>query len=150
MIETLETSITPIPSEQGSPDASVTVVPADEGVDTAELYRRHTRDSPQCRAQRPSVGLVSTGVLNTPDRVAATGVRRDGRFEIALELRRFDGPMAANDPWIAVVRAELGRLDQGSYRLNVQQTVLRFTDIEHPELTSDPVVTERSLDFDCV
>jgi len=95
--------------------------------------------------------IVSTGALNTPDQVSVTGSRRyRDSFDLDLEIRRFDGPMAANDPWLALIRMELGLLEPGSYRLTVHETAMRFTDIRHPETATEPMTTERSFGFVCV
>jgi hypothetical protein len=152
MIELLETSVERIPSDTGlGPDSAVLVVPAGEGASTADLYRRFSGAPASCRARERVVAIVSTGVLNTPDQVSATGRRRDGNsFEMNLEIRRFEGSLRANDPWIALVRMELGFLEPGTYQLVVQETMLRFMDLHHPERVTDPTTSEQRMSFDCV
>ncbi|UCF91852.1 MAG: hypothetical protein JSW39_26875 [Desulfobacterales bacterium] len=152
MIEPLETSVERIPSDAGlGPHSVVLVVPAAEGTRTADLYRRFSGASANCRAREAVVAIVSTGVLNTPDRVRATGRRRDGnRFEMNLEIRRFEGSIRANDSWIALVRMEFGSLEPGTYQLVVQATVLRFVDLHHPERATNPTTSEQHLSFSCI
>jgi hypothetical protein len=152
VIEPLETSVEGIPSDtaRGS-DPSVFVLPADPGSSTADMYRRFSGSPSSCRAREGVVAIVSTGVLNSPDRFSATGGRRDvTNFEMDLDIRRFEGSIRANDPWIALARMELGSLEPGSYRLIVRETVRRFTDLAHPEAATDPTKTERSFAFACV
>ena len=67
-----------------------------------------------------------------------------------VEIRRFDGPLAANDPWLALVRMDLGSLEPGAYQLVVRETVLHFTELHHPENAVDPAMSERRLSFNCV
>ena len=152
MIELLETSVERIPSDTGlGSNFAVLVVPAGKGASTVDLYRRFSGVPASCRARERVVAIVSKGVLNTPDQVSATGRRRDGnRFEMNLEIRRFEGSMRANDPWIALVRMELGFLEPGTYQLVVQEMVLRFMDLHHPEQAIDPTTSEYRISFDCV
>lgn len=127
------------------------VAPSGGSASTADLYRRFGGSSAGCRAQEKVAAVVSTGVLNTPDRVNATGRRRDGNsFEMNLEIRRFEGSIFANDPWIALIRMELGSLDPDAYELVVQETVLHFTESQHPERASNPATSERRMRFSCV
>lgn len=152
MIEPLETTIERIPSDTGlGSGSSVLVVPAGEGESTARLYRRFIMAPAICRAPERVVAIVSTGVLNSPDQVGATGRRGEGNsFETDLEIRRFEGSMRANDPWIALVRMELGSLEPGSYQLMVKETVLHFRDRLRPECAIDPSTSKRRVSFDCV
>lgn len=151
MMEPLGTSVEGIPSDTGvGPDAAVLVVAAVEGTSTVDLYRRFSGVPASCRARERLVAIVSTGVLNTPDQVSATGHRRDGNcFEISLEIRRFEGAIDGNDPWIALIRMELGSLAPGAYQLVVQETVFRFTDLRHPERTTNLATSERRMNFAC-
>jgi hypothetical protein len=150
VIESLETSVEGIPSDTGrGSDPAVFVIPADRGSRTVDLYR-HLDTAVACRAGEAVVAIATTGVLNSPDRVEATGARRDlETFELDLEIRRFEGSIRANDPWIALARVELGSLDPGSYLLIVRETALRFTDPARPETATDPTATERNFSFAC-
>lgn len=152
MMEPLEVSIGRIPSDTARvSDLALIVLPADPGSTAEELYRRGGEAPARCPAGQRAVAIVSTGELNTPDEVGANGRRRDrDSFELDLQIRRFSGSIRANDPWIALVRLELGMLDAGSYRLTVKQTVLRFADRSHPEDATDPTTTEHYFSFECV
>jgi hypothetical protein len=152
MIEPLEINTTRIPSDQGLAGGPlIMVVPSLKSAPTDELYLRFGNAPVSCRSQESVAAIVSTGALNSPDRVAATGGRLDeGVFELVLEIRAFDGPLAANDPWIALVRVELGALKPGEYQFVVRETVLRFTDLDHPESATDPATSERRISFDCL
>lgn len=152
MIERLEIDITVVPSggelESGP---AIIVVPAGDGASTSNLYRRFREAPASCRPREVVVAIVSTGLLNTPDQVSATGCRRDDNsFELNLEVRRFEGPLAANDPWFALVRMGLGSLEPGAYQLTVQETVLRFMDLHHPERAINPTTSEQRMSFNCV
>lgn len=151
MIETLETSIEPIPFDAVIPSASgMQVVPIEPGESTVDLYRRYGEVSYACRAGTDVVAIVSSGILNTPDHVSATGGRRDDvTFEIDVEIRRFDGPIRANDPWVALIRMDLRSLDAGAYELVVRETEFRFSEMNHPERAIDPTTSERRLSFEC-
>lgn len=128
----------------------IAIVPDPACGSAADLYRQHQAAPAACRASEEAVAIVATGLLNTPDKVAATGWRGDGRnFAMNLEIRRFEGPLAANDPWMALVRMRLGKLAPGWYRLAVRETVRRFMDRHHPERTVDPTTRERSATFVC-
>ena len=148
----LKTSITSVPSGEGIElGPCMMVVPADQGVPTPSLYRRYIKGSQGCRAREPVVGIVRTKVLNSPDRVAVTGSRHTGtRFAVDIEVRRYDGPLAANDPWVALILVELGSLEPGTYRLVVQETVLRFRELHQPARATDPKATEQHMNFTCV
>jgi hypothetical protein len=151
-MEPLGTSVEGIPSDTGSgTDPVVLVVAAVEGASTVDLYRRFSGVPASCRARERLVAIVSTGALNTPDRVSATGCRRDSNcFEMSIEIRRFEGAIDGNDPWIALVRMELGSLDPGAHQLVIQETVFRFTEFHHPERATNPATSERRMRFNCV
>ncbi len=149
----MNSTITVVPSGQGFESGPrMMVVLADDGMATADLYREHINHSARsCPAQRPIVALVRTTTQKSPDRVTITGSRRDDNtFIVDVEIRRYDGPLAGNDPWIALIRTELGSLSAGEYALVVQETRLRFTNLHDPDQASDPVTTSERLIFHCV
>jgi hypothetical protein len=147
----VDTGITPAPTGVGLEfGPRMMVVPAQPGTTTVDLYRQYIGAPESCQARQPMVAIVRTGVLNSPDQVTSSGSQRSGTtFTIALEIRRFDGPLAGNDPWVALIQVDLGSLDPGSYQLVVQETVLRFTDLHHPERATDPMRREQRMSFDC-
>ena len=151
MIEHLEVNISHIPSGRGLEEGpAMIVVPSLSGATTAELYVRFGHAPASCRSQEPVAAIASTGLLNSPDRVGVTGTRLDnGVFELALEIRAFNGPLAGNDPWIALVQMELGILHPGAYLLIARKTVLGFSDLHHPEYATNPTSTDERMSFDC-
>ena len=152
MTEPLTTSVTRVPAPSGpQPSLVLAVGSAEQDADTAELFERLSREPAGCRAGHRTVAIISAGVFDTPDRVTATGSRRDHEgFDLDLEVRDFDGPMAANDQWRALVRMELGYLEEGSYQLTVHQTVLRFTDVGRPETAVKVRASESRFGFSCL
>lgn len=147
----LPISLERIPSDTGTGhDPVLLVATAEPSSSTTGLYRRFTGEAAGCRAGENLVVIASTGALNSPDLVAASGRRHSGSaFKMALDIRRYDGPIRANDPWIALVRMDLGSLDGGRYAVVVEQTTRRFTDRQHPERATNPVTIERRLQFNC-
>jgi hypothetical protein len=126
------------------------VVPVGDGASTADLYRQFSGTPARCQAREELVAIVSTIELNTPDQVSATGRQRDGNcFEMSLEIRRFEGSIDANDPWIALVRMDLGCLEPGTYQLVVRETEFRFSEMRHPERANKSSTSERGMSFDC-
>jgi hypothetical protein len=147
----VDTGITPAPTGLGLEfGPRMMVVPAQPGTTTVDLYRQFISAPESCPAHQPTVAIVRTGVLNSPDQVALrSSQRRGATFTLELEIRRFDGPLAGNDPWVALIQVDLGALDPGSYQLVAQETVLRFTDLHHPERATDPASREQRMSFDC-
>lgn len=134
---------------EGGP--AIMIVPAGDSASTADLYRQFIEAPASCRARERVVVIVSTGMLNAPDEVSSTGHWRDGdSIEMNIEIRRFEGPLAGNDPLLALVRMEIGSLEPGAYQLAVQETVLRFMDLHHPERATNPTTSEQRINFNCI
>lgn len=152
MSDAVDISVTLVPTGEGLEfGPRMIVVPARPGMESADMYRQFMGPPESCRARQPMVTIVRTGVLNSPDRVVVTSSQRKRTvFAIELEIRRFDGPLAGNDPWIALIRADLGLLEPGTYQLVVQETVLRFMDLHHPERATAPTTSEQHMSFNCV
>lgn len=150
--EPINISITSVPSGEGIEfGPRMMVVPAEPGVATTNLYRQHIEAPQACRAREPLVAILRTDMLKTPDRVAVTGSRAtDTRFEVDIEIRRYDGPLAANDPWVALISVDLDSLEPGTYQLVLQETVLRFTELHQPDRATNPTTSERRMSFNCV
>jgi hypothetical protein len=151
MSEHLNTSIEPIPFDAGlGPDAAVLIITAEEDAGTGDLYRRFSGSPYGCRAGKRAVAIASTSVLNSPDLVTAVGRRSSGsEFELDIEICRFEGTIRGNDPWIALVRLELGFLKAGAYYLLVRETVFSFKDPQHPEQKTNRTSSEQRIQFDC-
>jgi hypothetical protein len=152
VIEPLTIGVTRVPAGSGMEHGSTLVVgSAEQEASTAELFERFSRKSSGCRAGQRTVAIISAGVFDSPDQVTATGSRRDRTgFDLNLEVRDFDGPLAANDQWLALVRMELGYPEEGSYQLTVHETVLRFTDIGRPETAEKARTAEWCFHFSCL
>jgi hypothetical protein len=146
----MDTTISRHPSEalpQGGPSV---VVVAQNSVAPAELYRRGMSSPLRCAANVPVVALIRTPLLSSPDVVAAkAGEWTPSLLIVELEIRQFTGPLAANDPWIALVCVGLGSLQPAPYELALRTTVLAFSDLHHPESASGPSTTEQRFRFEC-
>jgi hypothetical protein len=147
----MRTNISPVPTgELLELGPEFVVVPAQEGVASADFYRRYAHAPFSCRAHEPTLAIIRTPPLSTPDRVAVSATSwLASVLTVDLDIRRFDGTLFANDPWIALVSVELGPLDPGAYEVVVRSTVLRFQDLRHPETATDPTVTEQHFRFEC-
>lgn len=151
MIKTLEVSIERIPSDTAiTPESVMLVVRMRTGDSAVDLYRRLAGASHACKAGEEVAAIVSSEALNTPDHVSAIGSQRDAMtFKIDLEIRRFRGPIRANDPWIALINMHLGALKSGVYELVVHETEFRFAEMRHPERATRWADRERRMAFDC-
>jgi len=101
------------------------------GATVVERYR-----SPH-RALRPSdevVLIIRLPPLNSPDVVTVVSATAAGkRVRVALETRRFTGPLAANDVTEAFIEVSLGRLGAGRYDVRVREQVLAFDVYDRPD-----------------
>lgn len=132
------------------PGTPFMVVPAEDGRPRADLYRNHVNVPLRCAAGLPILALIRTPLLSTPDLVAVLSVCLSGsELTVEVEIRKFTGDLAANDPWIALIGVELGKLEAGKYGAAVITTILQFDDQRDPESAADPVVTEQLFHFEC-
>jgi hypothetical protein len=126
------------------------VVPAQEGVAPKDLYRNNANTPFHCAARILALAIMRTQPLASPDQAAVAAASWTGSvLAVDLEIRRYDGYLAANDPWIALVSLELGRLEPGPHEVAVRTTVLHFTDLLHPEAATDPASSEQRFRFEC-
>lgn len=96
------------------------------------------------------VAIVTTGMLNSPDKVSANGRRLDeNSFELNIEINQYAGPMAANVPWQALIKMQLGALEKRTYELIVYEKMQQFTDMKNPEQSSNITTNESSMKFIC-
>ncbi len=148
----LDVAVTRIPSDaEVSSQLEAMVVALSGGTTVEERYRRFHDAPAPCPRRQPAEAIVAVGTLNSPDQVEAAGTRiAPDAFRIALDVRRFDGPLAANDPWTALVSMALGSLEAGSYTLVVQESVSRFTEHNRPETATGRETTEHAIAFECV
>jgi hypothetical protein len=92
--------------------------------------------------------LIRVGTLNSPDRITPLGVGVQGRrIEVQVEVRRYQGPLFANLPAVAVL--ELGPVSLVPGPGEVQLTIhsLPFDVIDRPDLTGPPSVSTKILTF---
>jgi hypothetical protein len=133
------------------PQDGPTLLVAQDSVAPAELYRRGMSSPLRCAAKVPVAALIRTPLLSSPDVVAARAGEWTGSvLTIEVEIRRFTGPLAGNDPWIALVRVGLGSLQPGSYELALRTTVLAFADLHHPESAGGESISGQSFHFECI
>jgi hypothetical protein len=150
MIEPLEVTVSRTDEAEDAADGrALMVVPALEGSSTADLYSRFSRSPSSCRSNEPVAVIFATRLLNSPDVLTATGHRDGAVFQMDVQIRAFDGPMAANDPGVALVRMDLGPLERGEYTLVVSETVSHFSDWNHPDRATDPATSEHGMTFYC-
>jgi hypothetical protein len=151
MTTAMHASISVVPTgELPEPGPQFMVVPVQEHLAPVDLYRRHANAPYVCVAHEPAQALIRTPTLSSPDHVRIVAASWTASVLIVeLEIRRFEGELAANDPWIALVSVELGRLDPGAYEIVVRSTFLRFLDLRHPETATDPTVSEQRFRFGC-
>jgi hypothetical protein len=92
--------------------------------------------------------IVRTASLNSPDRVVVTAVkRRPGSTRIELEILRYIGPMAANVPWFALIRVEIGLPKAGANEIVVCETTFETTDPQAPRTKSAAATNEERVSF---
>lgn len=121
----LASSVTRVP-----PEPPVVVTSATSGATVVERYRAHAPP----RSGTPLVVIVRLPPASSPDVVAVSDAHRDGsRISIAIETRKYDGPLAGNEVTTPYVEVELGTLAAGSYTIEVGERVLRFTKFGAPE-----------------
>jgi hypothetical protein len=147
----MQVNISPHPfgalPEKGEP---FVVVPAEEGVDPLEIYRKHSTAPLRCVARRPMLAILRTPLLATPDRVNVVAASWTAEvLALELEIRRFTGHLAANDPWTALVSVELGTLEPGSYKVSVRTTSLHFAELQRPETAANPIENVQDFRFEC-
>ena len=147
----MNTSISRHPSDAlpaGGPP--LVILPAKDALAPDELYRRGISSPLRCPANDRVVALIRTPVLSSPDMVAANaGEWRDRLLTVELEIRSFTGALLANDPWVALVKVEMGSLAPGTYEILARTTRLEFSHRNHPETAGRPSVTEQRWRFEC-
>lgn len=126
----LSSSITRSPLEP-----AVVIVPAGAGKTVLERYRSGAKPT----SSTPLVVIVRLSDANSPDTFAVTAAHRDGtKIAIAIEARRFRGPLAANVVTTPLVEIALGDLAQGTYTIDIDEQILEFTKYDAPETASKP------------
>lgn len=125
------------------------IVSKDLGKTPAERYAYAIDRRQRLLAGDHLVFLKKVVLLSTLDEVRVTGAaRQNTTFSIDLEIRCYEGDLAANDPRIALVQVELGRLEPEAYEVVVTEKTLRFQDMKHPENFANPSFTSQNLPFE--
>ena len=145
----MKTEIERVPEEElPGHDSSLVVVAKSVGQTPADRYIKHANAGEILPSADSLVSIVRSTLLSTPDEIRVTSVSCDGpTFLIELEMRRYEGDLAANDPTIALVQVELGRLARGDYQVVVTETTLYFMDLKHPENATNPTTKSYQLRF---
>ena len=126
------------------------VCPAQESIAPAELYRRSVGTPLRCAAGSPLAALIRSALLSTPDQIAVKRAEWMGPvLNVDLEIRKFVGDLAANDPWFALVMLQLGRLEPGSYEAVVSSATFNFRELHHPEKGGAPSIARERFRFQC-
>ena len=90
-------------------------------------------------APSPLVVIVRLADANSPDTFAVTDAHRDGtKIAIAIESRRFHGPLSANVVTTPLVEIALGDLTEGTYTIDLGEQILDFTKYDAPQTASKP------------
>jgi hypothetical protein len=128
----LSSSVTRLDAE-----APVVIAAATAGKTPLERYRAAS-PRPYARGV-PLVVIIRLPDANSPDVVTVTDAHRDGsKVSIAIETRRFDGPLSANEVTTPLVEVVLGALPKGTYTIDIDERVLRFTKYGAPQTATDP------------
>jgi hypothetical protein len=126
----LSSSVTRSPVEP-----AVVIVPAKAGKTVLERYRSGARPA----SDTPLVVIVRLPDANSPDAFAVTEANREGgKIAIAIESRRFRGPLAATDVTTPLVEIALGDLPKGTYTIDIEEQVLELTKVGAPETAAKP------------
>ena len=116
-------------------DPAVVIVPAGAGKTVLERYRSGARPT----SGAPLVVIVRLPEASSPDAFAVTDAHRDStKIAIAIESRRFHGPLAANDVTMPLVEIALGDLTKGTYTIDIDEQILDFTKADAPQAASKP------------
>jgi hypothetical protein len=101
------------------------IVPVGAGTTPLERHRSRIIASPD--AGTPVVALVELPPINSPDVVKVVDAHLAGStISIAIETRRFVGPLRANVVTVPLIEIELGRLPAGDYTVTVDEQVSQF------------------------
>jgi hypothetical protein len=121
-------------------EPAVVIVPMSAGHTTVERYRS---------AEKPVSGtplavIVRLADANSPDVIAVKDAHRDGqKISIALDTRRFDGPLAGNVVTTPFVEIALGNLPSGTYTIDILEQISHFTKLDAPQTAKN---AHRGLD----
>lgn len=129
----LTTPILQVPFDpQLEPMPRIVVVAADRIDDDDDLLAHYVSASSvegACQAESAIATIIRSERLNSPDRITVTGVeRRPGGLRVEVQIQRYAGPMAANDPWFALISLEFGLPKAGVNEVLLSETTREFAD----------------------
>jgi hypothetical protein len=128
----LTSTVTRLPVEP-----TVALAAASSGKTPLERY--HAATTGPYTTGTPLILIIRIPVVNSPDVVAVTDAHRDGsKISVAIETRRFDGPLAANEVTTPLVEVVLGTMPKGTYTIDVAERVLHFTKYDAPQTATSP------------
>lgn len=146
----MQTQVDLVPEEalpRGGP--ALAVAPLAVGTSPLERYLHAAGGGTTLAAGADLAALVRMRLSTDRDGVRVTDAAREGRnVRVALEVRRFAGPLAASVPRTALVQVRIGALEPGEYELAVAQSVVYFGLPDPPGETADPPGEPLRLPFE--
>jgi hypothetical protein len=118
------------------PDPVIAIADRASGATAAERYRAARRG--RWTSKQRLVLLVRLREVSSPDLVDVTASRDGNKIDVAITVRRYSGPLAANEITVPLVEVDLGRLAAGRYDVSVDEVVMDFDDLDRPDLTTNP------------
>lgn len=116
-------------------DPPVVVVPASAGKTVLERYRSAAKPT----SDTPLVVVVRLADANSPDTFAVKTAQRDGtKIKVAIEARKYQGPLRANVVTVPLVEIQLGTLPKGTYQIDIDEQILDFTTYDAPQTAAKP------------
>ncbi len=83
--------------------------------------------------------VVRLADANSPDVFAVKSAQRDGtKTKVAIESRRYQGPLSGNAVTVPLVEIQLGVLPKGTYQIDIDEQILDFTTYGAPQTASKP------------
>ena len=136
--------------EEPTSGTQLVVVPKVIGKTAEERYKRHVTTGEPLPANQSLVALIRRHLSSSQDIIQVTKAqRRSETISIDLELRIYEGPIAANVETTALVQIELGRLKPGTYAVVVREIALYFQDLQRPDQSTNPTTTTYQIEFHC-
>jgi hypothetical protein len=126
----------PLPAKVARVDLDPVVALATKGSGSTPLERYRAARHRRWSSRQHLVLLVRLEQANSPDLVDVSASRQGNAIDVAITVRRYSGPLAANDVTVPLVEVDLGRLPAGTYDVSVNETVMDFDDLDRPDLAT--------------
>jgi hypothetical protein len=128
----LTSTITRVDVEQNVVIAAVTA-------GKTPLARYHAAAPGPYAPGTPLVLIIRVPLAGSADVVTVTDAHRNGaNVPVAIETRRYEGPLHANPATMTLVEVALGALPKGTYTIDVAERVLHFERYGAPQAATDP------------